>query len=235
MGPRPKARKKADVGSDDHGPRLLQWGRARRRGRRQVHALRAMRMRVCFNGAAPEGAEELESLSDLRHFCHRFNGAAPEGAEERSRARPRRLSLRPAFNGAAPEGAEELGRFLRFRSFLRFLQWGRARRRGRTKLPRDSRKCDDLPFNGAAPEGAEERATCSSLGPPTLSFNGAAPEGAEELGITPRSPENTSPLQWGRARRRGRTPNPVRYTDDDGPSMGPRPKARKNDGRWIVV
>ena len=109
------------------------------------------------------------------------------------------------------------------------------------------------PFNGAAPEGAEERAGRPSPTEKHRSFNGAAPEGAEEPFFIFLTPVTLFALQWGRARRRGRThhrafrhaalhrlqwgrarrrgrtqrpaPTPA---GSRAPSMGPRPKARKN-------
>ena len=158
---------------------MLQWGRARRRGRTQV-------------------------------CCKSPPAFVPASMGPRPKARKNRVETSQAVKDGTA------------------LQWGRARRRGRTDQqgwPQEQRQR----FNGAAPEGAEELRghgpdggrPRASMGPRpkarenrlsgpllerrVLGFNGAAPEGAEERRCTRSIRRRRCPLQWGRARRRGRT------------------------------
>ena len=177
MGPRPKARKNQDRRLTSTPSAQLQWGRARRRGR-TGHAPRPGSRRTRFNGAAPEGAEELAQLPtcgrspSLQWGRARRRGRTLQSPQYDSRAvvasmgpRPkarkndadgqRVLNIIVASMGPRPK-ARKNGNHRALTSPTQGLQWGRARRRGRTR-------------------------TC-----------------------TKRSASN-SMLQWGRARRRGRT------------------------------
>ena len=204
MGPRPKARKNATASP-----------------------LRCRRLR-CFNGAAPEGAEERELFG---------RGAARDLRLQWGRARRRgrtysvfaeSISIADASMGPRPKArknvihplfllhftAASMGPRPKARKNLSSvatvtgsdgLQWGRARRRGRTQ-PTSS--------------------TPTTFS--TLQWGRARRRGRTILTRCPTSPRPS--LQWGRARRRGRTRTYSRAQVVDAlASMGPRPKARKND------
>ena len=226
MGPRPKARKNSPTASLRSSARALQWGRARRRGR--THRLAGTWASwgwLQWGRARRRGRTQ----SHCRGGCPtwRFNGAAPEGAEERSVVRFV-STCRYGFNGAAPEGAEERPQAPRPRGAQAASMGPRpkARKNGRNLSPRVAAV---LGFNGAAPEGAEEHRTRAETDGALQGFNGAAPEGAEEPAGTGSAHRRVPRLQWGRARRRGRTELAKwPFALVTLASMGPRPKARKN-------
>ena len=205
----------------------LQWGRARRRGR-TVRASEGSSARTRrFNGAAPEGAEErtAERAPAQRERC--FNGAAPEGAEERRTASGSSSYVQSASMGPRPKARKNACGTVYPARGQSTASMG-PRPKARKNSPRQATFAGLSSFNGAAPEGAEERLQWGWFFADVSSFNGAAPEGAEELpsidghfsgwvasmGPRPKARKNlrswymandVMALQWGRARRRGRT------------------------------
>ena len=182
---------------------LLQWGRARRRGRTQLPNNRRGRT-SSFNGAAPEGAEEPGvCVARTAEFLIRFNGAAPEGAEE-PRSGDSQGGETQASMGPRPKARKNS-------------HHGRGRPRGWT--------C----FNGAAPEGAEEQTRSTSAPPSLRGSNGAAPEGAEEPSWAALMRRAADASMGPRPKARKNANNGIlRRIKPSGASMGPRPKARKN-------